>query len=297
MSRRLPPGELTASSIASTFLLAILLLSGPGAAAAAVAAERSPGCGLAPPGEPGATVVLSMEFGGLAREYRLHLPPSYQADQPLSLLLHFHGYTGSAEHSEKEWTRLSPHADGNGYVVVFPQSTSFTVLGPNGEGRSITSWNDGACNASPGPAGPTCAADSRPYPCAPECGDCGACNWCSCHDDVGFVAAVLDKLESTLCIDRNRVFASGFSNGGMFVHALGCALPDRFTAVAPLHGTLARGFDCAPSAPVSLLLVAGRTDRTVPLDGSRASDGYFYTAIDEVATSWAKAQRCTAARG
>ena len=94
-----------------------------------------------------------------------------------------------------------------------------------------------------------------------------------------------------LCLDVDRVFASGYSNGGMFVHRLGCALGDRLAAVAPMHGYLASGFNCAAGeAGPSMLLIGGSSDRTVPIDGSHASDGYIYTSQQGVAEKWAGAQ-------
>ncbi len=235
---------------------------------------------------------------GLERSYRLHLPPDYSTERPAQLVLSIHGYTGSARFSELEWTGMSEHADRTSTIVVYPQSTSFAVTGNAASGGAspsfeVTSWNDLACSASPGPEGPTCAEDADPYPCPPECGSCGPCNWCSCHDDVGAIRALLDALEDRLCIDTDRVFVVGFSNGGMFTQRLGCALAERLTAVAPLAGTLARGFSCSPEGePVSLLLLSGTADRTVPLDGSRSSDGYFYTPNEDVASQWASSQQC-----
>jgi polyhydroxybutyrate depolymerase len=48
---------------------------------------------------------------------------------------------------------------------------------------------------------------------------------------VRFVSDLLDQLEWQYCIDRRRVFATGFSNGGMLVYTLGQELPHRFAAL------------------------------------------------------------------
>ncbi len=272
---------------------------------APLAAGESPGCsarsagaGLAVSAQPGTSVDLELAYDGLTRGYRRHLPAGYDGAEPVPLWLHVHGYTGSAAHSDG-WTGLSEIADREGFVLVFPQSTSFEApMGRPAQSRSatITSWNDLACSASPGPDGPTCREDASPYPCPPECGTCGPCNWCSCHDDVGYISALIDHLSAGLCLDVDRVFASGYSNGGMFVHRLGCALGDRLAAVAPMHGYLARGFNCAAGEPgPSMLLIGGAADRTVPIDGSYASDGYVYTSQSRVAEKWAEAQSCAAA--
>ena len=43
------------------------------------------------------------------------------------------------------------------------------------------------------------------------------CDCSTCADDVGFVAALLDKVEADLCVDPNRVYLTGMSNGAMMV--------------------------------------------------------------------------------
>ncbi len=272
------------------------------AVATPLAAADSPGCsaggaGLASTAMPGASVDLELAHDGLVRGYRLRLPARYDGASARPLWLHVHGYTGSARHSDG-WTGLSDLADREGFVLVFPQGTSFEASLGGETGRrtaAISSWNDLACSAPLRPEAPACREDADPYPCPPECGSCGRCNWCSCHDDVGYIAALMDHLSAELCIDMDRVFASGYSNGGMFVHRLGCVLGDRLAAVAPMHGYLARGFDCAAGAPgPSMLLVGGTTDRTVPIDGSTADDGYVYTSQPDVAAKWAASQSCAA---
>ena len=200
------------------------------------------------------------------------------------MVLVIHGYTGNVMKLENEYTSFSRHADRKGYVVGYPQATGFEV-----DGATITSWNDLACNASPGPEGPICTDEAFDYPTPPECGEPSECDWCSCYDDVGFIVSLLDELEATLCIDLDRVFATGISNGGMFVHRLGCDLPDRFAAIAPVAGTIARGFNCAPgpSPAISMMNIYATRDTTVPFDGVPASDGFLYTPSAEVLNAWA----------
>jgi len=225
-----------------------------------------------------------MQIGDLEREYRLHVPRGYGESGPASLVLDFHGYTGTAESEEVETTGLSRHADEHGYIIVYPQGTAFVIA----TGDRITSWNDQAGNASPGPDGPICTDTAYPYPFPPECGDPRPCTWATCHDDLGFVEQLLDKLEKTLCVDLDRVYATGMSNGGMFVHRLGCAIPHRFAAIAPVGGTLARGFNCAPdgSQPLSLMNIYGSRDDYVALTGTVSSDGYYYTSAEDVMDKW-----------
>ena len=260
--------------------------------ASETAAPRgSAGCGSESALIAGESVVLTLHVGELEREYRLHLPTGYESAAPMPLILVFHGYDGNVVKPGNDYTVFSRHADDHGYVVAYPQATGFEV-----GGDLVTSWNDLACNASPGPEGSTCTDGADDYPTPPECGEPRECDWCSCHDDVGFVAALLEELAGTLCIDLDRVFAHGSSNGAMFVHRLGCDMPGSFAAIAPVSGTIAKGFNCAPgpSPKISMINVYGTRDTIVPFDGSASSDGFLYTPTSQVMALWAGAgsQQC-----
>ncbi len=244
----------------------------------------SAGCGGKASLAPGATAERTVQVGELERKYRLHLPRGYDSETGAPLVLAIHGYTGTAEAVENEDTSFSRHADEHGYVVVYPQATGFLF-----EGRLVTSWNDLGCNASPGPEGSICTEDADDYPTPPECGEPRECDWCSCHDDIGFIDALVDELEATLCLDLDRVYATGISNGAMFVHRLGCELSDRFAAVAPVAGTIAKGFDCAPPASqkISMINIYGTRDGVVRFDGTPSEDGFLYTPTSQVMAAWA----------
>lgn len=83
-------------------------------------------------------------------------------------------------------------------------------------------------------------------------------------DDVGFTRALLDRVEADLCIDRTRIYAMGFSNGGMFVSTLACKLNDRIAAVAPVAGVHLLA-DCA-GRPMPIIVTNGTSDPLVPFD-------------------------------
>ena len=67
-------------------------------------------------------------------------------------------------------------------------------------------------------------------------------------DDVGFTRDMVAAIESEYCIDAERVYATGFSNGSAMVFRLACEAADLFAAFAPVGGSLAL-FPCEPSAP------------------------------------------------
>lgn len=67
-------------------------------------------------------------------------------------------------------------------------------------------------------------------------------------DDVGFTRDMVAAIESEYCVDSERVYATGFSNGSAMVFRLACEAADLFAAFAPVGGSLAL-FPCEPSQP------------------------------------------------
>jgi polyhydroxybutyrate depolymerase len=84
--------------------------------------------------------------------------------------------------------------------------------------------------------------------------------------DVEWIGALLDSLEQTLCIDTDRVYVTGMSNGAMMTSTLACTMADRIAAVAPVAGVrLPDG--CAPSRPVPMIAFHGTDDQYLAFDG------------------------------
>ena len=54
-------------------------------------------------------------------------------------------------------------------------------------------------------------------------------------DDVGFIEAVVAEIGTGLELDRQRIFATGMSNGGIMAYRLACE-SDLFAAIAPVAG-------------------------------------------------------------
>lgn len=88
-------------------------------------------------------------------------------------------------------------------------------------------------------------------------------------DDIAYTNDLLNLLESDLCVDTRRVYATGKSNGAGFVGILACELSDRIAGIAPVaaafYGT---GHpDCAPERPVPVIEFHGTNDVTIPYVG------------------------------
>ena len=84
--------------------------------------------------------------------------------------------------------------------------------------------------------------------------------------DLAFLGKVLDTTEQQLCIDTNRVFVTGLSNGAFMTSAMACQYSTRIAAVAPVAGVRnIKG--CAPKRAVPIVAFHGTADGYVDYDG------------------------------
>ncbi len=99
------------------------------------------------------------------------------------------------------------------------------------------------------------------YPSASSSGSAGT--WADMRgtSDYPFYLAVLDTLDKRYSIDRNRVYMTGFSQGGFISFVAGCKYSDIFAAIAPVSGHAASG--CTIKRPISVFLTFGAQEDKV----------------------------------
>lgn len=186
------------------------------------------GCSKSPPIQAGTSADETIASGGLNRSYRLHLPTGYQVKQPQAIILAFHGYSMNV-HDMEQYTGLSTLADQEDFIAVYPQG-------------SLDSENQ-----------PAWATGGGSDPSA---------------DDILFVSDLLNHLQATLCIDAQRIYVTGYSNGGGMAGLLACVLAKRIAAFAPVAGAFypAPG-GCHPGRSVPILEFHGTADPVVIYTG------------------------------
>ncbi|HET9959933.1 MAG TPA: PHB depolymerase family esterase [Polyangiaceae bacterium] len=111
------------------------------------------------------------------------------------------------------------------------------------------------------------------------------------YDDVAFVRAIIESLETDACIDTKRIYASGCSNGGGMSYKLACEASDVIAAVAPVDFDCVAGTkcsQCSPTRPVSVVQFRGTKDQLVAYEG----DGAFSGAKNNFA-KWGQLNMCT----
>jgi polyhydroxybutyrate depolymerase len=286
-------------------LLASTLL----AAGWSAAATASLGCG-----KTLASGVYQMTDQNVTRTYRVFVPSGYKPGISYPLVMVFHGWGGDENEflSDSSVTTL---ADQRGYLVVAPRG-----LGSGAPDANRNSWSfrgsttglDGTTEVGAShPKGTTaaaiCNAARTPNFTYPSCKNVArnTCSWTQCQtDDVAFARSLVKEVESELCVDTARVFASGGSNGGMFTWELGQnpASAPIFRAIASLIGLPHRGYLEGPAKAGGLpvLLITGTHDPTVPPGAwestryTTTTDGsaYFYTGASAIVRSWGTANSC-----
>ena len=110
-------------------------------------------------------------------------------------------------------------------------------------------------------------------------------------DDFGFVVELVDELASQLCVDPDRIYAAGHSNGSAFAAFAACRSPFPFAAVALVAATAPSG--CSVKVAPSVLAIAGTADPQVPYQGgSVAGSATRIPAAREVVAAYAGQYGC-----
>lgn len=84
--------------------------------------------------------------------------------------------------------------------------------------------------------------------------------------DIEFVKAIIDKMANDYKIDRNRVYLSGFSMGGMFTYHCMNRIADIIAAFAPISGYPMGGMEFTSSRPIPIIHTHGTGDDVVPFN-------------------------------
>lgn len=116
------------------------------------------------------------------------------------------------------------------------------------------------------------------YPQAPYWKEAGGVGWNvdPAGVDFPYFDAMLVDLAEKYCVDLDRVFAAGQSNGAFFVHALGCYRPEALRGIAAVAGGGPPGA-CTPST-LATMMVHGTADTTVPIESGAFARDYWRAA-------------------
>ncbi|MDX1958077.1 MAG: PHB depolymerase family esterase [Leptospiraceae bacterium] len=203
------------------------------------------------------SVQKKININNRIRNYRIYIPENLGTKQN-KLVFVFHGGMGTAEFMEyiSGFNRI---AEREKFIVVYPNGTG------KAENKFLT-WNSWKCCGY--------ALEKK-------------------VDDVKYIQAIINEIKENYSIDSSRIFATGFSNGGMMSLKLACDTND-FRAVASVGGSMFH-LDCKPKKSVSVLLINGRKDMVVPYSGGVGTNSLTKSAklpIEKVYEFWREQNQC-----
>ena len=198
-------------------------------------------------------------FEALTRQYYLHLPNELDSVDGYPLVFVLHGLGGNAN-GMIEYSQMNEVANENGFAVVYPNGS----LDQSGN----RFWNVGY-----------------------------DIHFDETVNDVGFLVALAQYLQTEYNLDSDRIYSTGFSNGGDISYLLGCEASDIFKAIAPVAGCLMEWITelCSPQNPISLLEIHGTQDNVTWWDGDLDNIGGWgpYLSTLQGIEFWSNINNCT----
>lgn len=198
----------------------------------------SSGCGVEPdstacsaPLKPGDDRKCLFSFGGAERKYYIYAPSSYNPNQPASMIIDCHGMSESAE--------------------VHIGVETFYDDSPTGYGSS---WRravqgDNAIVVTPEGTG---------------------LQW-NANRDVPFLNEVADRVEKIAKVDKEKVYITGISMGGMITYETACENTDRWRGMSPV-AALTRGTMCSSIArPIPVITFHATGDQLTSYEDDYAN--------------------------
>ncbi|MCH2081325.1 MAG: T9SS type A sorting domain-containing protein [Saprospiraceae bacterium] len=162
---------------------------------------------------------------------------------------------GSNGTEQMFYSNMNATAEANGFMVIYPNGTNDVNNTPH--------WNAGLMISQ--------------------------------TDDVGFLVALAEYLQTEFDLDPERTFSCGMSNGGFMSYHLACNANQTFGAIASVTGTMNQNtFDnCNPGQAVPVLEIHGTADFVVPYLGAPNIPGWGnFIATPDVIDFWVDNNGC-----
>jgi polyhydroxybutyrate depolymerase len=205
------------------------------------------------------TDAFGIEYNGQSRNYLVYTPDDYNSQKKYPLLFVFHGARGNAKDMQT-LTEFDKIAQKEKLIIVYPYGST------NLETPSFF-WNAFDCCGY--------AVENK-------------------IDDIGFVKKLIQVLKEDYSVDPQKIYATGFSNGGMLSIKLACEISDEFAAVATV-GAAMFDLNCFPSRPIPIFFIQGKKDIVVPYEGGVGVNSSTKKAKLPAETSflyWSKMHGC-----
>lgn len=180
------------------------------------------------------------------RNYQVYIPNNYDESNPASMVVTLHGLGDTVDNFKQ--IGFARVADTTNYIVVVPQAVSDFIAG--------TAWNSGA-------------GIFGYYP------NAGV-------DDIGFLNALIDQVQSDYEIHPEQIYMCGYSMGGFMTQRMACESNEKLRAVASVAGTLGSAIEsCHPGRKFPVAHFPGTDDGTVGYYNNT-----FGNSVDELIAIW-----------
>lgn len=184
--------------------------------------------------------------GKVTREYILHVPASYDSNSPTPLVINFHGFGDCAADYSKligDFYNLDSLADSRNFLVAYPQAVV---------------REKGAAYWDPGDNGSQSIKEN----------------------DAHFTEQLISDISNDYNVDLSRVYATGYSNGGMMAYGLACSRGDLIAAAGIMSGIMLKG-TCDVNEYTSIIHFHGVADDALPYEGNQN-----FQSVSDVVKFW-----------
>ncbi|MEZ5971008.1 MAG: PHB depolymerase family esterase [Hyphomonadaceae bacterium] len=198
------------------------------------------------------------EHDGVSRFVGVYVPASHQRGTPAPLIVALHGRFSSPQ-AFHALSGLAAVAEEHGAVLIYPE----TIGG---------FWNDGG------------------HDILHRRGEA--------VDDAGFIDQAIDAAIDDYGIDPNRIYVVGYDGGANMAFSLVCSSRRHFAGVAGVSALLwdYQTAHCPNAPPTPLLMINGRRDEGLPVDGGDAPQNINARRLStsETIAFWRNLDGCSA---
>ncbi|MFT7642469.1 MAG: polyhydroxybutyrate depolymerase [Pirellulaceae bacterium] len=180
----------------------------------------------------------------------LHIPSTYDAAEPLPLIVALHGYS-QTNTSVNNYFDLSEQIEENRFLYLFPSGNI------DGSGRTFWNATDACCNF-----------------------------FGSATNDAAYLKDLVEAVSEEYAVDAESVHFMGLSNGGFMSHRMALEHADIVASIISSAGAPYLDTNVfPPSEAVHVVQVHGTADATIGFDGG-CIGGTCYPGAEQTASIW-----------
>ena len=185
----------------------------------------------------------------ITREYILHVPNNYDENENYPLVIVFHGFGDCAAYWAEAMENnygFNDIANAEEFFVAYPQA----AYRPE---KEDVYWEPG--------------------------NDTGEDIY---ENDVYFTQEMINHIAQDYSINQSKVYAAGYSNGGMLAYSIGCSRGDMVAGIGVMSGAMLDDADsCIDSFPIPIIIFHGVGDYVLPYSGNE-----WYGPVSETVSLW-----------